>query len=92
MYDPHVNSMQTRTRMASGSRLNAPRSKRKVSTFPVPEVSEIVRAKGSQLNKAKDTLMRAFGAEWRTANIEGKVLSKPQMEGRMDDRRSEPRI
>ena len=21
--------------------------------------------------------MRAFGAEWRTANIEGKVLSKP---------------
>ena len=34
--------------------------------------------------------MRAFGAEWRTANIEGKVLSKPQMEGRMDDRRSEP--
>ena len=78
--------------VASGSRLNAPRSKRKVSTFPVPEVGEIVRAKGSQLNKAKDTLMRAFGAEWRTTRQGAFEAHKVQMEGRMDDRRSEPRI
>ena len=63
--------------MASGSRLNAPHSKHKGSTFPVPEVDDIVCAKGSQLNKAKDTLMRAFGQNGELLVLKARCFQSP---------------
>ena len=46
------------------------------SGYPVPGIGTSVSVKRVQLAKAKDALMRSYGKDWKSTDIEGKVAGK----------------
>ena len=64
------------SKSVAGSRLSAPSGSKAVA-YPVPGIGASVSVKGVQLVKAKGALMRSYGKDWKSADIEGKVTGKP---------------